>query len=214
MEETLNPQAGAAGWTTLFDGQTLNGWRTYQNKPNESWSVEEGVLHCKGSETDKSDLRVDLITEEQYGNFEFSIEWKIESGSNTGIMYLVTEAEATTYLSGPEYQLIDDNFYAHEQEDWQKTGANYAMHAPSSVPTKPVGEWNETRIVVNNGQVEHWLNGEQVVTYELWTEEWQRLKQEGKWQDAPNYGMARQGHIALQDHGSPAWFRNIRIRRL
>ena len=88
------------------------------------------------------------------------------------------------------------------------------MHPPSSLPAKPIGEWNTTRILIKDGRVEHWLNEVQVVAYELWTEEWERLKGSGKWDDAPNYGLARKGHIALQDHGSPASFRNIRIRRL
>ncbi|HEX2535979.1 MAG TPA: DUF1080 domain-containing protein [Chitinophagaceae bacterium] len=210
----LTPEETAAGWTLLFDGRSLNGWRTYQNKPTDSWVVEEGVLYCKGSDTDKSDLRADLITAEQYDNFDLSLEWKLAPSGNSGIMYLVSEAEAAAYETGPEYQLLDDAWYAAELEDWQQSGANYAMNAPSVLATNPVGEWNHTRIRVENGKVEHWLNGQQVVTYELWSEEWERNKAAGKWKDTPSYGSARKGHIALQDHGSEAWFRNIKIQLL
>ena len=201
-------------WNPLFDGSSLKGWRTYQNKPNESWSVEGGVIYCKGSETDKSDMRADLITEEQYENFDFSVEWKIAQSGNRGIMYLVTEEEETAYLTGPEYQLLDNDYYEAELEDWQRTAANYAMNAPTSDEAKPVGEWNHTRIRVENGKVEHWLNGVNVVTYELWSEEWKENKEKGKWKDTPSYGSASKGHIALQDHGSEAWFRNIKIKQL
>jgi hypothetical protein len=202
------------GWKLLFDGKTMNGWRTYQNKPSDSWSVRDGALYCAGSTTNKSDRRADLITTGQYENFDLSLDWKISPKGNSGIMYLVTEEFPTAYLSGPEYQVIDDLHFPEKLEDWQKTGANYAMDpAPAAAPN-PVGEWNHTRIVVNKGHVEHWLNGKKIVEYQLGTEEWKRKKAEGKWKDAPGYGQARKGYIALQDHGSEAWFKNIKIKEL
>ncbi len=203
-----------AGYTSLFDGQTLTGWRTYQNKPADSWTVKDGTLYCKGSTTDKSDLRADLITTGQYENFDLSFDWKISPQGNSGVMYLVTEEFPAAYLSGPEYQLIDDINFPSKLEDWQKTGANYAMDAAPAAQPKPVGEWNHTRIVVNKGHVEHWLNGTKVVDYQLWTEEWKQKKATGKWKDAPGYGLSKKGHIALQDHGSEAWFKNIKIKEL
>jgi hypothetical protein len=203
-----------AGYTSLFDGQTLAGWRTYQNKPADSWTVNDGTLYCKGSTTDKSDRRADLITTGQYENFDLSLDWKISPQGNSGIMYLVTEEFPAAYLSGPEYQIIDDNNFPEKLEDWQKTGANYAMDAAPTAKPKPVGEWNHTRIVVNNGHVEHWLNGDKVVDYQLWTDEWKQKKTTGKWKDAAGYGVSKKGHIALQDHGSEAWFKNIKIKAL
>ncbi len=127
---------------------------------------------------------------------------------------MVNEAYPQAHLSGPEYQLIDDTGYPGKLEDWQKTGANYAMHTAPTAHPKPAGEWNNTRIVVNKGHVEHWLNGEKVVAYELWTDDWKKRKTEGKWKDAPDYGMTKKGRIALQDHGSEAWFKNIKIKEL
>ena len=148
------------GYQMLFDGKTITGWRSYQNKPQDSWSVVDGALYCKGSLTDKSDKRADLITTKQYENFDLSLEWKISPKGNSGVIYLATEEFPTSYLSGPEYQIIDDINFPEKLEDWQKTGANYAMDAAPAAHPKPVGEWNNTRIVVNKGHVEHWLNGE------------------------------------------------------
>jgi hypothetical protein len=118
------------------------------------------------------------------------------------------------FETGPEYQLIDDAGWPEPLEEWQKTGANYAMHNAEQKTLHPVGQWNTSRILVKNGHVEHWLNGKKVVEYQLWTDEWREKVKTGKWKDYPGYGSARQGHIALQDHGSPVWFRNIMIREL
>lgn len=205
---------GDGGYTSLFDGRTLNGWRTYQDKPADSWSVQDGVLYCKGSSTDKSDRRADLITVDTFTNFDLEMDFKIAPQGNSGIMYMVTEEFPTAYLSGPEYQIIDDENFPEKLEDWQKTAANYAMHTAPLAHPHPAGEWNHARIVVNRGHVEHWLNGEKVVDYQLWTDDWKQRKATGKWKDAPGYGLSPSGHIALQDHGSEAWFRNIKIKRL
>jgi hypothetical protein len=213
-DNVLSDREKNNGWKLLFDGKTMNGWRTYQNKTSDSWSVKDGALYCTGSATNKSDMRADLITTDQYQNFELSIDWKISPKGNSGIMYHVTEEYPAAYLSGPEYQLIDDKNFPEKLEDWQKTGANYAMDpAPTAEPHAP-GEWNHTKILVNGAHVEHWLNNKKIVEYEMWTDAWKKEKMEGKWKDAPGYGMARKGHIALQDHGSEAWFRNIMIREL
>jgi hypothetical protein len=213
-DNTLTPSEKKSGWKLLFDGKSLNGWRTYQNKAANSWSVKDGVFYCKGSSTDKSDMRADMISEKQYENFDLSIDWKISPQGNSGILYLVTEEFKAAYLSGPEYQIIDDVNFPQKLEDWQKTGANYAMDpAPTAAP-KPVGQWNTTRIVVNKGHVQHWLNGKKLLEYQMWTDEWKKKKTEGKWKDAPGYGVSKKGHIGLQDHGSEAWFKNLKIKEL
>ena len=201
-----------AGYKLLFDGRSLKGWRTYQNKPADSWSVVNGALYCKGSNIDKSDRRADMITTGQFENFDLSLDWKISPQGNSGIIYMVTEEFPAAYLSGPEYQIIDDKNFPAKLEDWQKTGANYAMDAAPAAEPNPVGEWNHTRIMVNKGHVEHWLNGKKVVDYQLWNDAWKQKKAAGKWKDAAGYGMSKKGHIALQDHGSEAWFKNIKIR--
>jgi len=212
------------GWISLFDGvstngwhsygKSMNGWRVYQNRTATSWEVANGELHARGSVTDKTDKRSDLITTDQYDNFELSIDWKISKEGNSGILYHVTEEFDASYKSGPEYQIIDDLGFPEHLEEWQKTGADYAMHLTTSRPTKPVGEYNHTVIKVNGSHVEHWLNGVKILEFQAWTPDWYALKAKGKWKDAPGYGLAKKGYIALQDHGSEVWFKNIKLRKL
>lgn len=211
---TLTEAERAEGWTLLFDGQSTKGWHSYGKDTVTGWTVEDGVLIALGEEGEAGG---DLISNAQYESFELSLDWKLSPEGNSGFLFHVVEAPDTYGAAsdtGPEYQLIDDEGYPQPLERWQKTGSNYAMHEAASVPTRPVGAWNHSRILVDGAHVEHWLNGEQVVSYELWTEDWRRRVQEGKWQDYPDYGKARQGHIALQDHNSKVWFRNVKIRPL
>jgi hypothetical protein len=200
-----------AGWKLLFDGKTTNGWRMYQNVPADCWEVRNGEIISKKEGVTK---RADLITVDQYANFEFVCDWKIDKGANSGIIYRAVESKRPSFETGPEYQMIDDNGYTEKLEDWQKSGADYAMHGPTKLATKPVGEYNRTKIVANNGHIEHWLNGEKVVEFDLWTPEWQQLKEKGKWKDVKDYGMAKKGHIVLQDHGGGIRFKNIKVREL
>jgi len=214
-DNTLTDAEKKAGWQLLFDGKTLNGWKMYQNKPADCWGAKNGEIYCKGSATDKSDLRADLITAEQYENYELSVDWKIAPGGNSGIIYNVTEEYPASYQSGPEYQLIDDEGYpGGKLEDWQKTGSDYAMYTATSRPTKPVGQYNTSKIVVKGAHREYWLNGVKVVEFEAWSDDWNKRKSVGKWKDTPGYGMAKKGYICLQDHGSGVWFKNIKIRKL
>ena len=202
------------GYKLLFDGTSTTGWRTYKNKPADSWSVVDGILYCKGDTTNKSDMRADMMTTDMYENFDFSVDWKISPKGNSGIIYLASEEFDAAYLSGPEYQIIDDKNFPEKLEDWQMTGADYAMYpAPAAAPNA-VGEWNTSRIVKNKSHVEHWLNGKKIVEYEMGSADWKKKKAEGKWKDAAGYGMTTKGHIALQDHGSEAWFKNVKIKEL
>ena len=202
------------GYKLLFDGTSTTGWRTYKNKPADSWSVVNGILYCKGDTTNKSDMRADMMTTDIYENFDFSVDWKISPKGNSGIIYLASEEFDAAYLSGSEYQIIDDKNFPEKLEDWQMTGADYAMYpAPAAAPNA-VGEWNTSRIVKNKSHVEHWLNGKKIVEYEIGSADWKKKKAEGKWKDAAGYGMTTKGHIALQDHGSEAWFKNVKIKEL
>ncbi|MEO8713302.1 MAG: DUF1080 domain-containing protein [Parafilimonas sp.] len=202
------------GWQLLFDGKTLDGWRTFKNKPGK-WKTENGAICSYTADNGEADL----ITDDMYENFELDIDWKISAEGNSGILYLVTEDYDATYLSGPEYQLIDDAGYPEKIEDWQRTGANYAMNAPAVNAAKKPGEWNTTKIIVNKGHVEHWLNGEKVVEYNLWSDEWKKNKAAGKWKDDAGYGASKTGHIALQSshsgiNTSGICFRNIKLKQL
>ena len=213
-DNTLTKTEKKDGWQLLFDGKTLNGWRMYQNKPADCWGIKNGEIYCKGSVTDKSDLRADLITTDIYENYELLVDWKIAPAGNSGIIYNVTEDNEASYQSGPEYQLIDDEGYPGKLEDWQKTGADYAMYTASSRPVKPIGEYNTSKIVVKGAHREHWLNGVKVVEFEAWSDDWNKRKASGKWKDTPGYGMAKKGYICLQDHGSGVWFKNIKIKKI
>lgn len=204
-------------WISLFDGKTLAGWHGF-NKGDSTvtnWVVEDGALVCLGAA--EWDTGGDIVTEREFSNFELEWDWKLEAGSNSGVMYHVVEDPKYKgpYETGPEYQMIDDEGWPGELENWQKTGADYAMNlASEDKVVKPIGEWNTSKIVYNNGHVEHWLNGDKIVDFEVGTEKWNKEKEEGKWKDFPDYATVKSGKIALQDHGKKAYFKNIRIKEL
>ncbi|MGB3587605.1 MAG: DUF1080 domain-containing protein [Tunicatimonas sp.] len=199
-------------WTMLFDGSSMDAWRNFKSDTS-AWRIEDGALNTTGGSGD-------LITKETYENFELEFDWRITEGGNSGVIYLSQEDDQynSTFETGPEYQLIDDESYGTvhniELEKNQMSGANYALNEPQDVQLKPLGEYNQGKIVVDNGHVEHWLNGRKVVEYDLWTDEWNTRVAETKFKDMPDYGKSKSGHIALQDHGDPIWFKNIRIRKL
>lgn len=203
-------------WVILFDGKTLNGWHGFNKTgaiPN--WAIEDGAMVCLGAAADAHGG--DIVTDAEYENFELKWDWKITKGGNSGVMYHVIESKKYTapYETGPEYQMIDDIGFPEKLEDWQKTGADYAMTTPNEKKKlKPVGEWNNSRIVFNKGHVEHWLNGEKIVSFNAWDDTWKNKKETGKWKEYPDYGAAKKGHIALQDHGNKVYFKNIMIRVL
>ena len=196
-------------WISLFDGKSLNGWRSFNSDTINGWTVEDGYLTALG---EGGDLSGDIVSVDEFESFELYLEWKISPGGNSGVMFRVVEGYPTTYATGPEYQLLDDEGFPSPLEDWQKAGANYAMHVARNKTLNPAGEFNTTRIIVDGPHVEHWLNGKKILEYELWSDEWTELKENGKWKDYPDYGMAKKGHIALQDHGDKVWFRDVRIR--
>ncbi len=217
-DSVATAESATAGWANLFDGKSLNGWHGYNkgDKQVTNWVIEDGALVCLGAAA--HDTGGDLATNADYENFELEWEWKLGKGGNSGVMYHVVEEARYKgpYETGPEYQLIDDVGFPQKLEDWQKTGADYAMNlADTSVKVlKPIGEWNSSRIVFNKGHVEHWLNGKKIVEFQAWTPEWEKKRTEGKWKDYPDYGTAKTGKIVFQDHAAKAWFRNIRIKEI
>jgi hypothetical protein len=210
-DNTLSADEKNSGWILLFDGKSTKGWRSYQRVPGDSWEVVDGQLHAK---KDGVQHHADLVTLDQYGSFELELDWKVDKACNSGLLYHVLESKKSAYETGPEYQLIDDQGYPDKLEDWQKSGADYAMHPPLQLVAKAPGEYNHTRLVVNGAHVEHWLNGVKVADFMAWTPEWEKLKSTGKWKDYPDYGMAKTGLIDLQDHGGGIWFKNIKIKKL
>ena len=210
----LTEQQKSEGWKLLFDGQTTNGWRIFKDKENDTWEVSDGTLHCKAMGDSVGTKRADLMTIEEFGSFELLFDWKIAAQANSGLIYRVTEEFEVPYGSGPEYQIIDDTGYPGDLKPVNTTAANYDMEAPQNNKLNPVGEWNSGKIVVNENHVEHWLNGVKVVEYELGSEAWKKQVAGCKWKDFPGYGLAKTGHIDLQDHGHEIWFRNIYIKTL
>ncbi|MDX1955459.1 MAG: DUF1080 domain-containing protein [Chitinophagaceae bacterium] len=210
-DNTLTKKEKKEGWVLLFDGKSLKGWKGFKDRAAAGWQVENGEIMCKEGNING---RSDLITTDMYENFELSIEWKIAPKHNSGIIYMVTEEAGASYETGPEYQLIDDLGYPDPLRDVQLSGSNYDMHPPLEKVAKPAGEYNITRILINKGHVEHWLNGVKVVEYELWTPEWEQTKTNSKWKDVSTYGQSASGYLALQDHGGGVWFKNIKLRKL
>nr|WP_321356283.1 DUF1080 domain-containing protein [uncultured Draconibacterium sp.] len=210
---TLTKAEKKAGWELLFNGKDLDGWKIFQGGDEvKGWKVIDGILNNSGTGSDHGG---DIITKKQFKDFELYLEWKIAPESNSGIFYHVQEGVAEKiYETGPEYQLLDDKGWPTKLNDSQYTGSNYAMQKPIGAKVKPLDEWNTTRIIVKGSKVEHYLNGKKVVEYELWTDDWKERKSNCKWKNALYYGVAKKGHIGLQDHGGLTQFRNMKIRKL
>ncbi|MCF6222470.1 MAG: DUF1080 domain-containing protein [Flavobacteriaceae bacterium] len=208
-QNTLTKKEKKDGWKLLFDGETTNGWRNYGKQSISGWDVVGGVLQNSGVGSDHGS---DIISNEIYEDFEFYFEWKIASKSNSGVFYHVNEIEGKAiYSSAPEFQLLDDTSWP-DKFDNLKSGANYAMNAPIRAKVKPLDEFNTSRIIVKDDQVEHWLNGVKVVSYKLWSDSWKQNVSESKWKNHPEYGIFKKGHIGLQDHGGMTMFRNMKIK--
>jgi len=198
---------------SLFDGQSLKGWRPY-NKPagtpiGAGWKVEDGILKKLDGQPGG-----DIITEKTYNNFELTWEWRVAPGGNNGVKYFVTEKRPQA--PGHEYQMLDDNAEKHlKLHDKSKTASFYEVLPPAAdKPLKPAGEWNVSRIVVQGNHVEHWLNGKKVLEYELGSDAVKEGIATSKFKKYPDFGAKIRGHIMLTDHHDEAWFRNIKIREL
>ena len=196
------------GWKVLFDGKALDAWRVYkQPSVSAGWKIENGLLARVAAGGD-------LITKEQFGDFELELDWKIAEGSNSGIFFRGTEESETIWHGAPEMQILDNARHADGKNPLTSTGSNYAVHPPVRDVSRPIGEWNSVRLIAKGTHVEHWLNGVKVVDYELFSPDWDARVKKSKFVKYPQYGRAPRGHIGLQDHGNPVWFRNIRIRPL
>lgn len=194
-----------AGWELLFDGQSLDGWRSYRKPtvPPHGWIIENGCLKLvQGSRPG------DLVTVEQFENFELVWEWRISPGGNNGVKYLVSEKRGAP---GPEYQMIDD---ATQNSTKHQTAAFYDVLAPApDKPLNPPGQWNHSRVVVRGNDVEHWLNGQKVLNYRFGSPELDAAIAQSKFKNEPTFGKKAPGHIMLTDHTDEVWYRNMKIRR-
>jgi hypothetical protein len=203
-----NPQS-AMTWRPLFDGTSLKEWRGYKSEAVPAgWRIERGTLA-------KDKPVADIVTKDQFGDFELELDWKIGEAGNAGIFYRGTEEYDHIYWSAPEYQLLDDIKGADNKSRLTSAGAAYAILPAPAGHLKAVGEWNQTKIVARGSHVEHWLNGVKLLEYEFGSPEWEAKVKASKFNAWPNYGRAKRGHIALQgDHEGSLAFRNIRIREI
>lgn len=217
---TLSAFAPKPKWTILFDGKTITGWHSYHKTGVVGWSVEDGTLTSDGSGGD-------LVSDKEYENFDLEFEFKLPKGSNSGVIYKVEDRAdiVSTYMSGPEYQVIDDRGYEWVDKDGKRlqlaktqlTGAAYDMYEPTDLNLiKPIGDWNKGRIVVNNNHVEHFLNGKKVVDYQYGSDDWKEKLAKSKFAKWPYATPHARGNIAFQCHSpkEKVWYRNIRIKEL
>ena len=211
-------------WIYLFDGETTDGWRAYNGETiPDKWAAVDGNL------TFDTELKLEeewsgggdiIYHKEQFEYFELYLEWKLPKGGNSGVFYHVQEGYNAPYEISPEYQILDDDGWEEinnaKLESWQKSGADYAMHEPNidNKSLNPAGEWNSSRIIYTKEKAEHWLNGKLLLSFVPYSEEWYSKRNSGKWDDFPDYGKFKNGYIALQDHDTPIWFRNIKIKKL
>lgn len=227
LMNSLSDSERESGWELLFDGEKLDKWRGFRGETvPPGWQVEDGQLAFIAEHGEEG--FGDLMTIEQFANFELSLEWKTAPCGNSGVLFRVTEDSEQEWHTGPEVQIVDategcwSDYRADDSERAQGSdlkfsqfsGANYDLHEPTSDVVKPVGEWNQMRILVDGPHVEQWLNGEKMVEYELWGQEWKDIVAASKFSEYPKYGLNETGHIVLQDHGKSVWFRNLKIRRL
>jgi hypothetical protein len=221
---TLTNEEKTQGWLLMFDGKTSEGWKGY-NKPNfpAGWIVENGTLKCQDSgrgEAGAANGGDIMYAKQKFSNFHLKLEWKISNGGNSGIFYLGREVEGwEIYRTAPEMQILDNDRHPDAllgKDGNRKAGSLYDLIPAKPQNTKPAGEWNSIEIICYQGTVVHKQNGETVLEYHLWTPEWNQLVKNSKFPELnPDWAnVAKEGIIALQDHGNAVWFRNIKIRAL
>lgn len=220
---TEESTAAGDGWIILFDGKSTAAWHGYGNKPaGTAWKVEDGALHLDGASKKKENASGgDLVTNEEFGNFDLKLEWKIAPKSNSGIIFYVNEDPSkypNTYNTGPEMQVLDNGtptrpghpdakLYTH------RAGDLYDLLA-SKEAAKPAGEWNQVEIISKNGKLDFYMNGVHSLSTTMWDDHWKQMVAVSKFKDMPGFGTFKKGRIALQDHGDEVWYRNIRIKKI
>lgn len=202
------------GWEVLFDGTSTDAFRGWKKDtfPEKGWVIDGDALHIQ------ADSKAgDIVTKKQYANFDLRFEWKVAKGSNSGVIYRCAEHHdiRLSFMSGPEYQILEDANHVNGKNPKTSAASLYAHYAPNKKKTlKPIGQWNTGRVVANGGKIEHWLNGEVVVAYDLNSEAFKKISEGTHYKQWPKFAKEKKGHIAFQDHTDDVWFRNIRIKEL
>jgi Domain of Unknown Function (DUF1080) len=209
MLPTLSDAEKAAGFKVLFNGLTPEGWKVYQTDSSNHWFITAGVLSTTGGHND-------LITKEEFENFELIFDWKVSKGGNSGVFYMVQDEPKkylNTYETGIEYQVIDDKGWPDKLEEGQKAGAVYDLYAPTVAAAKDAGEWNTGKIICNKGHIQHFVNDQMTADYVWNSPDYKARFAKSKFKDW-DFAKKYKGHIALQDHGQAVSYRNIKIKVL
>ena len=208
------------GWVSLFDGKTLNGWHNYgKTTVGEAWKVADGTLYLDTTKKEgwQTAAGGDIVSTEEYENFDLKLDWKIATGGNSGIIFYVHEDTAKykyVWQTGPEMQVLDNDLHSDGKIPKHRAGDLYDLIACKTETVKQPGEWNEAEIISKDGKLDFFLNGTNVISTMLWNDEWKALVAGSKFKEWPDFGTYKKGHIALQDHGNTVWYRNIKIKRL
>lgn len=214
---SLTAQEKKEGWKLLFDGKSTTGWRNYKSdKINPGWKVAEGTLYLDTTRVNGKRMAAgDIVTVDEYENYEFSIDWKIQACGNSGVIFNVQEgAYDYVWNTGPEMQVLDNVCHPDAKIIKHRAGDLYDLISCKTETVKPAGEWNQAKIIANKGHYTFWLNGVQTVEFTIGTPEWDQLVAGSKFKSMPDFGKFTKGKISLQDHGDQVWFRNIKIKEL
>ncbi|MCF6406566.1 DUF1080 domain-containing protein [Chitinophaga filiformis] len=214
---TLTAKEKKAGWKLLFNGSNTEGWHTYlQKNASAAWKVQDGALALDQEAKKNGAPGGDLVTNDEYENYELTLEWKISEGGNSGIIFGVHEDPQfkATYLTGPEMQVLDDAKHPDGKYPKHNSGDLYDLKKSEKNAVKPTGEWNKVKILKKDGKLTFWLNGVKTVETTMGSEEWKTLLANSKFKNWKGFGEYAKGHIALQDHGDEVWYRNIKIHVL
>ncbi len=191
----------------LFGGDSMDQFRGYHKEEiGAGWKVEDGTLHFNGTKGTG-----DIVTKQEFENFVLKFQWKISEGGNSGVMYRVSLGDKKPYLSGPEYQVLDDTKHHDGKKPSTSAGALYALYVPQNKTLNPVGQWNTSKIVLNGNKVEHWLNGSKVVDAEIGSADWKEKVEASKFKTWEKFGKNSKGHLCFQDHGNKVWYRSITV---
>ncbi len=220
-DNTLSADEIAAGWQLLFDGKGLTGWHNFRKTTvGKSWIVNDNSLHLNAIKDPKGGWQApdggDIVTDKEYENYELSLDWKIDRCGNSGVIYNVVEDDKHEYVwqTGPEMQVLDNACHPDAKIEKHRAGDLYDLISTKYVTVKPSGQWNKAILRIQNGHLEHWLNGVKVVETTMWDDAWKKRIAESKFKDMVGFGMAKKGKISLQDHGNKVWYRNVKIREL